>query len=131
MGDSKLRRLRDTRSGAATLINEGCKIRGEIGGHGDFLINGEVEGDCDVDGTVTLAPDGHWSGTIRANNVIVAGHVDGSIAAKGKVEITNSARITGKVSGDAIAVAEGAVVEGEMKTNSQASPITFVEKREQ
>ena len=131
MNETKRRRLRDRTSGAATLINEGCKITGVIGGSGDFLINGEIEGDCDIDGTVTLARNGLWRGLIRAGTVIVSGHVEGDIVAAGKVEIAASAKIVGTVSGDAIAVAEGAVVEGVMKTTGQADPIEFVEKRKQ
>ena len=129
MADSPLRRLRDKTGSAATLINEGCKIVGTITGTGSFLINGEVDGDCDLDATVTLAENGLWKGTIRATNVIVAGQVDGDIIASGKVEITDSARITGTVSGEAIAVAEGAVVQGIMKTTGPADPHEFVEKR--
>ncbi|MCH9693982.1 MAG: polymer-forming cytoskeletal protein [Gammaproteobacteria bacterium] len=129
MNESKLRRLRDRTGGAATLINHGCKISGEISGSGDFMISGEVAGDCNVSGTVTLAVNGLWQGTIQADNVIVAGHVEGDIAAHGKVEITDTARITGTVTGEAIAVAEGAVVEGVMKTNNQSAPQEFVEKR--
>ncbi len=131
MNDSRLRRLRDKTSSSATLIDEGCKIIGTITGSGNFLINGEVDGDCDLDGTVTLAKPGLWKGTVRASDVVVAGSVEGDIVAAGKVEITNSARITGTVSGEAIAVAEGAVVEGVMKTTGPAEPLEFVEKRQE
>ena len=129
MNDSKSRRMRDRSSGAATLISEGCKITGLISGDGDFLISGEIDGDCDLAGTVTLARSGLWSGTIKAGNVIVSGQVDGDIIAAGKVEITDTAKITGTVAGEAIAVAEGAVVEGIMKTTGRAEPKEFVEKR--
>lgn len=129
MNNSRLRRLRDQSPGPATLISEGCKIKGLITGNGDFLINGEIDGDCDLAGTVTLAHAGFWKGTIKAGNVIVSGHVEGDIVAAGKVEITSTARITGTVSGEAIAVAEGAVVEGVMKTTGQPTPLEFVEKR--
>lgn len=131
MNEALRRRLRDRTSGAATLINEGCKITGTIVGNGDFLISGEIEGDSDIDGTVTLAPNGHWRGTIKADTVIVAGHVEGDVVAAGNVEIGASAKIVGTVSGDAIAVAEGAVVEGVMKTTGQVDPTEFVEKRKQ
>ena len=130
MNESKHRRMRDQSSGKATLINEGCKISGEILGNGDFMVNGEVTGDCDITGTLTLAGSGFWQGSIRADNIIVAGHVEGDIVASGKVEITNTARIAGTVTGEAIAVAEGAVVEGVMKTTGQAKPTGFVEKRD-
>lgn len=129
MNETRLRRLRDRSSGAATLINEGCKITGVIGGSGNFLINGEIDGDCDVKGTVTVAQNGLWKGTIKADSVIISGHVEGDVIADGKVEITASARIVGTVTGEAIAVAEGAVVEGVMKTTGQADPVEFVEKR--
>ena len=129
MNESRLRRLRDQSSGPATLINEGCKIAGVITGNADFLVNGEVEGDCDLSGTVTLARNGLWSGTIKAGNVIVAGHVEGDIVAEGKVEIADTAHIIGTVAGNAIAVAEGAVVEGVMKTTGRSEPVEFVEKR--
>lgn len=129
MNDSKLRRLRDHASGAATLVNDGCKITGQISGTGDFLVSGEIDGDCDIDGSVTVAASGLWQGTIRATNVIVAGHIEGDVTATSKVEITNTAKITGKVTGEAIAVAEGAVVEGVMKTTGQEKPHEFVEKR--
>ncbi len=129
MNDSKLRRIRDRASGAATLINEGCKITGEVTGTGDFLVSGQIDGDCDIDGSVTVAASGLWQGSIRATNVIVAGHIEGDVTASAKVEITNTAKITGTVTGEAIAVAEGAVVEGIMKTTGQDAPKEFVEKR--
>ena len=130
MNDSKLRRLRDRSTGAATLINDGCKISGTITGSGDFLINGEVDGDCDINGSVTLAHNGLWQGTISADDIIIAGHVEGDIKARGKVEITTTAKISGTVTAEAIAVAEGAVVEGVMKTTGQNEPHEFVEKRD-
>ncbi|NCF50128.1 hypothetical protein GWP57_00855 [Gammaproteobacteria bacterium] len=130
MSDSRLRRTRDRTSGPATLISEGCKIVGLITGSGDFLVNGEVEGECDLRGTLTLARNGIWNGAIKADDVIVAGRLDGDIEARGKVEITDTARITGTVAGEAIAVAEGAVVEGVMKTTGKSEPMPFVEKRQ-
>ncbi len=129
MNDFRSRRLRDRSSGHATLISEGCKISGLITGSGDFLINGEIDGDCDLAGTVTLARNGLWKGTIKAGNIVVAGHVEGDIIATGNVEITDTAQISGTVSAEAIAVAEGAVVEGVMKTTGPADPQEFVEKR--
>jgi len=129
MNEMKKRRLRDRVSGAATLINEGCKITGVISGSGNFMVNGEVDGDCDLQGTLTLASEGVWMGTISAETVIISGSVEGDITASGKVEITATARITGTVTADAIAVAEGAVVDGNMQTTGQSVPLEFVEKR--
>ena len=130
MNDSQSRRLRDRSTGPATLISEGCKISGLITGNSDFQISGEIDGDCDLEGTVTLAKNGIWTGTIKAGNVIIAGHVEGNIIAHGNVEITETAKISGTVSGEAIAVAEGAIVEGIMQTTGRSEPQEFVEKRQ-
>ena len=129
MNESRRRRIRDRSAGTATLISEGCKITGVITGTCDFQVNGEVEGDCEIDSTLMLARGGLWKGTIRAGNVIISGHVEGDIFASGRVEITDTAKITGAVAAEAIAVAEGAVVEGIMKTSSNSEPTGFVEKR--
>lgn len=129
MNEAKKRRLRDRVAGAATLINEGCKITGVIGGTGNFMVSGEVDGDCDLQGTLTVTDEGVWLGTIRAETVIISGRVEGDITASGKVEITSSAKIAGNVTADAIAVAEGAVVDGNMQTTGQSVPLEFIEKR--
>jgi cytoskeletal protein CcmA (bactofilin family) len=130
MSDSKKRRLRDSTGGPGTLISEGCEVEGVIKGSGHFMINGQVNGECDVAGSVTLARGGFWKGAIKADSVIVAGTIDGDIVANGQVEIADTARITGTVTGEAIAVAEGAVVEGVMQTTGRSQPHEFVEKRQ-
>lgn len=129
MNESKTRRLQDKVAGPATLISEGCRITGTISGEGDFMVSGEIDGDCNLDGCLTVSANGLWKGTINATTVIVAGTVEGNIVASGSVEISNTAKITGTVSGEAIAVAEGAVVQGKMKTTGKTDPVEFVEKR--
>jgi len=94
------------------------------------MINGEIDGECDIEGTVTLAKDGLWRGTIKADSIIVAGTVEGDIYAADGVEISDTARISGTVSGASIAVAEGAIVEGVMQTTGQDKSTDFVEKRQ-
>ncbi len=129
MSDSKLRRLRDSTSGPGTLISEGCKIEGVLSGTGNFLVSGEVDGLCEVDGSVTLTASGFWKGTIKASVIIVAGTVEGDLIASGRVEISKTAKIKGTISGEEIAVAEGAVVDGVMRTTGRNEPLEFVEKR--
>ena len=120
MNDSILRRVRDRLSGpATTLISEGCKIVGQISGNGDFLINGEFDGDCDLSGSVMLAEKGYCKGTLKADAIIISGKVDGDNIANGIVESTDSARINGTVTATSIAIAEGAIIEGEMQTTSR------------
>lgn len=123
------RRIGESTSGPTTYIAKGCRIKGTLTGQGAYAFCGEMEGDCDIDGPVTLADGGQWTGTLKATDVVIAGRVDGDVIAKNRVEIAGSARIAGSLSGASIAVAEGAVIEGEIRITSGESPTTFTEKR--
>jgi cytoskeletal protein CcmA (bactofilin family) len=124
------RRIQDSGSGPTTFISATTKIVGKISGKGPFVFCGTVEGDCDIDGPATLAPGAKWEGTIRATDIVVAGAVQGDVISKQRVEIAGTARITGSLSGNSIAVAEGAVIEGEIKVTSGSTPVKFEEKRQ-
>ena len=125
------RRIGDSgNAGATTFVAASTTIVGTIAGQGAYVFCGSVDGDCDIDGPLTLAQGGHWKGTMRANDIVVAGTVEGDVVAKQRVEIAGTARITGSLSGYSIAVAEGAVIEGEIKVTSGGQPMTFEEKRQ-
>lgn len=123
------RRIQDASSGPTTYVAPSTKIVGKITGSGSYIFCGSVEGDCDIDGPVTLADGGHWHGTLRATDIIVAGEVDGDVIAKQRVELAASARVSGSLCGNSVAVAEGAVIDGEISVAS-GEPATFHEKRQ-
>jgi cytoskeletal protein CcmA (bactofilin family) len=123
------RRIHDT-NGPTTYIAASTKIVGTITGKGAYVFCGTVEGDCDIEGPLTLAAGGHWKGILKATDVVVAGIVEGDVVAAQRVEILGSARVTGSLSGNSIAVAEGAIIAGEIKVTSGAPATTFLEKRQ-
>jgi cytoskeletal protein CcmA (bactofilin family) len=123
------RRIGESGNGPTTFIAKGCRIEGTLKGEGAYAFCGEMEGDCEIDGPLTLADGGHWTGTLRATDVVIAGRVDGDVIAKNRVEIAGTARIAGSLSGASIAVAEGAVIEGEIRVTSGETPKSFAEKR--
>lgn len=124
------RRIQDASGGPTTYIAPSTTIVGSITGQGNYVFCGTVEGDCDINGPFTLAAGGRWTGTIRAADVIVAGVVEGDVIARQRVEIAGTARVSGSLSGNSIAVAEGAVIEGEIRVTSGQSAHTFQEKRQ-
>jgi cytoskeletal protein CcmA (bactofilin family) len=124
------RRIRDSSAGPTTFIAPSTRIVGMISGQGSYVFCGSVEGDCDIDGPLTLAAGGHWKGVLKATDVIVAGTVEGDVVARQRVELAGTARVSGSLSGNSIAVAEGAVIEGEIRVISGERPVTFEEKRQ-
>src|SRR5262245_54357011 len=123
------RRIQDKANGQTTYIAASTKIVGSITGQGAYVCCGAVEGDCDITGPLTLAPGAVWRGTLKASDIVVAGTVEGDVVARQRVEIAGTARVTGSLSGNSIAVAEGAVIEGDIKITNGDQPVTFQEKR--
>jgi len=124
------RRIQDNAAGPTTYVAPSTTITGKIVGKGAYVFCGAMEGDCDIEGPLTLAAGARWRGILRATDIVVAGHVEGDVIAAGRVEIASTARVTGSLAGHSIAVAEGAVIEGDIKVTSGAEPKTFQEKRE-
>ena len=126
----KFRRLTDSAQESTTFIGEGTRFTGNITGEGNFVIFGQVDGDCVVNGSLTLAVESQWNGTITASNIIIAGQIDGDVNARGQVEVAASARVVGKISGASIAVAEGAVIDGSINVTGPNEVLSFSEKRQ-
>jgi cytoskeletal protein CcmA (bactofilin family) len=123
------RRIQDGANGPTTYVAASTTIAGTVTGKGAYVFCGSVEGDCDIDGPLTLAAGARWKGTLKATDIVVAGVVEGDVIAKQRVEILGTARITGSLAGNSIAVAEGAIIAGEIKVTSGTPPVTFQEKR--
>lgn len=114
MAKSKSRRTLDAVDGFTTSVGPESVFKGRITGPGHSIILGCVEGDCEIDGTLVVGEGGVWTGNIIAENIVIAGQVTGNIVAKKKMDVVSTARIHGSLTGPFIAIAEGAVHEGEI-----------------
>lgn len=114
LGKAKGRRSLDRVNGFSTSVGPETHFSGSIGGSGHCIVYGEVQGDCDLSGTLVIGESGVWRGDIVAENILIAGHVEGSVMAREKLEIISTARIQGSLISPVIAIAEGAIHEGEV-----------------
>lgn len=110
-----MRKLRDKVSTPATILGKNFTINGDVKGSGTIVISGNVNGNGEIDGMVELVSTAVWEGNIHTDDIIVGGTVKGDVFARGKLEITGSARIFGNVSGTSVSVAQGAMIDGTMK----------------
>jgi cytoskeletal protein CcmA (bactofilin family) len=114
-----------------TVIGADSVIVGNMSGIGPFIISGEVHGDGDFAGGLTLSVTGCWYGNIRAGQARVAGKIIGCLIVEDKLEIGNSAEIRGTVRARTIAIARGAIVDGEIEITSRTPVVEFEERREE
>jgi cytoskeletal protein CcmA (bactofilin family) len=129
MSDAPRRRHSDRVSVSPTFIGVGSKFTGNLECEGDLVLGGHVDGEGLVKGTLTLSEGSRWDGKIDAVNAIVAGEVIGTLIVAEKLEIRKTARIRGSVQARSIAVAQGAVIDGEMSVTSEMPVVNFEEKR--
>ena len=116
-------------SPAPTVIGADSVFVGNIGGKGQFVICGEVHGDGELDGALILSAAASWYGNIRAHQAIVAGKIVGGITVMDKLEIGHTAVIQGRVHARTVAIAKGAIVDGEIEVTSGTPVLEFEEKR--
>lgn len=113
-----------------TVIGADTVIVGNIRGKGHFVVSGEIHGDGELDGILHLAVTANWHGTVHADQAMVAGRITGGLIVKDKLEIGYTAVIRGRVSARTIAIAKGAIVDGEIEVTSGTPVVEFEEKRE-
>jgi cytoskeletal protein CcmA (bactofilin family) len=129
MNEAPKRRLRDAFSGTPTFLGERTKFVGNLETSGPLVVCGHVQGDGHVDGSVNLAVGAHWEGGIHAAQAVIAGRVTGTIVIEEKLEIGQTAVIHGSVTARMLAIARGAVVDGDITITSGAPITRFEEKR--
>jgi cytoskeletal protein CcmA (bactofilin family) len=129
MTEPNNRRLRDQFSGTPTFVAENMRIVGNLHGNGPVVVCGRVEGDGEIAGGVQVAAGARWQGNLHAKHAIVAGQIEGDVTIDEKLEVGFSAVIKGRVRAQSIAIARGAIIEGEMQVTGGTAPVHFAEKR--
>jgi cytoskeletal protein CcmA (bactofilin family) len=124
---------RDDQSGIITSITGATAITGEIHGRGDLRLDGQMNGEIHLKGLLVIGKECRFSGRAEAEHIIIEGSAEGRIRALNKVEIRASARVRGKIVCQQIAIAEGAMLEGEVKSRKgvPVEPKYFSEKRKE
>jgi cytoskeletal protein CcmA (bactofilin family) len=107
-----------------THIAPGTRIKGEVNGSTELLVEGEVEGEIRVDAPVIIGGEGVVQGPITAHVVRVGGRVFGNVFATERVEVAPSGTLEGDIQSPRITIAEGAFFKGqvEMKGDKPERP---------
>src|SRR5215469_7316616 len=129
MNESPRRRLLDFIGTSPSFVAEGCRITGDFETVGPLVLCGTIRGDGHVRGALSLTAKAEWEGEVRAERGVIAGKVTGILTVEDKLEIGATAVIRARVSARAIAIAKGAVIDGELIVTSGQPIVSFEEKR--
>lgn len=99
-------------AGVRTEISEGTQIRGRLSGAEDVLVNGRIDGEVDLDGELTVGPEGILKADVNATRVVVKGVVAGDISASESVALVDGCKVVGDVRAPVVQITEGARFSG-------------------
>jgi len=90
-----------------TIIAKGITFTGTLEGEGIVQIEGCLEGEIKLKGSVTITTTGMVKGPINADSVRVAGEVQGSIVARDNLCLERTGSIHGDVSTCSLVIENG------------------------
>lgn len=97
-------------SGAPSIIGSDVKIVGNVTTPGELQLDGIVEGDINC-GALTMGEHGQITGTIKSDNVVIRGKVEGTIISR-TVRLEKTCKVIGDVKHETVSVEAGAFVQG-------------------
>jgi cytoskeletal protein CcmA (bactofilin family) len=103
-------------NGGPSTISAGLKIRGEITGTSDLIIDGDTQGKIRLtNGCVTVGPNGRVTADIDARDIVVYGTVQGNLKASGSVRLGSNSHVEGSVLTPRIGIDDGARLRGNVE----------------
>ena len=108
-------------------VGKSILFRGDLIGLEDMTIEGRVEGTIELrDNNLTIGPEAHIQADIAAKVVTVHGTVVGTITATEAVLIRETGSVEGNVTSRRLAMADGAVVKGQVNTGGNRTAANAV-----
>jgi cytoskeletal protein CcmA (bactofilin family) len=95
-----------------TRIGKSVVIKGDISGGGSLYLDGELEGNVELNGSLTVGPEGRVRANLQARSIEVQGRVEGDLYGLERAELKKSATVVGDIYTPCIAIEDGMSLEG-------------------
>jgi cytoskeletal protein CcmA (bactofilin family) len=108
-----------------TIIGENTTVIGNVESDSSIKVVGRIEGDIRAAGDVVILVNAVIKGDIWAENLTIAGTVNGNLHVKNNLHLESTARVKGDMELHSLVTDEGAVFEGNCRMSevvSEAEP---------
>lgn len=102
-----------------SLIADGVYIKGDVKAEGSIRVDGFIEGKMEIKGDLIIGEKGQIKGEILAENLMLAGKIEGSVLCGKRCLINESGVMLGDVSCSILSIDEGGTLHGSSKMNRQ------------
>ena len=100
-------------AGLVGYLYKGSRVSGQLSFQGPARIDGNVDGEIQCQGMLTIGPGAEVKAKITSQAVVIHGKVEGNVSAKEKVELVAPARLIGNIDTPRLIIAEGVVFDGD------------------
>ena len=116
---------REPASRGTAMIGKTIRIKGNVTGEENLLIDGSVEGTVHLkDNDLTIGNSAKVHADLAANVIKIDGEVHGDIAGVKKVVITKSGRVEGNIISPQVSLEEGAKFKGSIDMDVPSEGVT-------
>lgn len=102
-----------------SVVGSGVTIKGDVHGEGEVMIQGRLEGELKIQGTVSIGPDGRSVGRVVADEVVLNGTIEGEVEASRRLVISASGVLNGGMQCPRLVVEEGGRLQGRCRMSAQ------------
>lgn len=95
-----------------TVVSRGMTLSGTLRGKGVVKVEGTVEGEVVLDGTITVSAPGVVKGPVTANIIRVFGKIQGNVTAKERLYLEKTGYLEGDIETAALVVEDGGQFNG-------------------
>lgn len=104
-----------------TLIGKDAECNGDFSAKGSARVDGCINGNVTVTGTLIVGVTGNINGDITAQAAIIGGEVIGNVTAAERTELTQTARLIGDINTEIIVIDEKAIFQGGCNMNQETA----------
>ena len=106
----------------AGRIGKAFRIKGELHGEEDLVIEGQVEGEITLQKHLTIESSGVITANMKAAEVTIKGEVKGNTTADGRIAIASGAKVIGDVKAPRMVIEDGAKLKGAIEMDVKLPP---------
>lgn len=109
------------RSSADAVLTRGIRIKGELTGKADLIIDGDLQGSIRLnESRLTIGQSGSIHADIEALEIFVHGRVDGDLRGRERVVLANTCHVEGDLEAPRVAIEDGARFNGRVEMGPAA-----------
>ena len=97
---------------AVTILTSGCHFSGKMFCRGSTRVGGKVDGEIISEGLLILEEEAVVNADINCEEIVLQGHITGTIKAKTRVEMSRTCTFSGDVITPCLVIEEGAQFSG-------------------